>query len=168
MKVRDGNHLNPVPMLDRFLSNLAMLGSSASMKTRAGTMILLGIILSVFLLNVVLAKLINGKPSYQSSATLWGYPLLSCGGQAKGIIAIGGTAIGIVAIGGGAVGVVAIGGISIGLITIGGGAIGLLMAIGGGALGFYSLGGGAFGAHAYGGLAVGYYKSSGTENEILL
>jgi serine/threonine protein kinase len=108
---------------------------------------------------------------YQSSITIFGWPLI-CVAQgrdlvtgrarvAKGIIAVGEVAIGLIAIGGRAIGAVAFGGFAIGLLSFGGCTVGLLAAVGGVAVGTFAVGGCVVGGVAMGGVAYGYYALGG-------
>ena len=106
------------------------------------------------------AVVFSGEHSYSSAAEIAGFPLLSYGSTAKGIIAIGGRATGVIAVGGLAIGVVALGGLTIGVVALGGGAFAIL-ALGGLAIGWRAIGGLAIGDAALGGLAIGKYAYAG-------
>lgn len=177
MKVREGNLLDPIPMLRRTLRFMKRT-TSPPISQRFILLILACSLISGILFTNGYAFAWKHLHGYETKTNLMGVPVFACGDSPSGLIAFGGNAKGIIAIGGSSQGVVAIGGLAIGVIAIGGGAlgifsfggisIGLICAIGGGAFGFYSLGGGAFGGHAYGGLAGGYYEAIGHEREFLL
>jgi len=106
------------------------------------------------------AVVFSEERAYVSPTQIGGWPVISYGSTAKGIIAIGGKATGIVAVGGLAVGVVAIGGLAVGVVSLGGASL-ALMAFGGLALGWRAVGGMAVGQAALGGLAIGKYAYAG-------
>ena len=114
----------------------------------------------LILTHLATAVLFSGERVYASPAQIAGFPLLSYGSTAKGIIAVGGKATGIVAIGGLAFGIVAIGGLAVGAVSLGGLSIAFL-ALGGLAVGWRAIGGFAVGQAALGGLAIGKYAYAG-------
>ncbi|MGB9432955.1 MAG: hypothetical protein WBQ89_11985 [Candidatus Acidiferrum sp.] len=112
------------------------------------------------LTHLATAVVFSGERPYSSATQIAGFPLLSYGSTAKGIIAIGGRATGVIAVGGLAIGVVAIGGIAVGGLALGGASFALL-ALGGLAMGWRAIGGLAVGDAALGGFAIGKYAYAG-------